>query len=275
MESMEDHFYEWLPSTSSKHFHPGNNASKFKVKLQAPRIFSGKWEVGLSEISIPRSWFNVRHGQNMFTVMVPDSKIINFGSVVAGRYSIKNLIAMIHETIDKLDFKIPSTSKVTESINFKYNRWSNKVELRVDKGYIFGFVGLANDAAEILGWRGSHYKPNQVFKGTTDTQSTSHFAPFSARNDRFSHIFIYCNVVAPSTLGGIYSDILRTVPVPVDDSNDIHHSYSNVQYLPVLKPNVEEIEIDLRNNLGEQIPFNDEDETLATLHFRRVRAFLY
>ena len=52
-------FFVTLPSNSSMTYFSQNTMSSFKVKLVEQLRLPGTWEVGLSEITFPKTWTNV------------------------------------------------------------------------------------------------------------------------------------------------------------------------------------------------------------------------
>src|ERR1043165_9241442 len=63
-------FYVVLPSNSSDsaQLFPENRPSSFRIKLAQPISLFGNWEVGVAEIHMPFSWYNVDTLNNHFQV---------------------------------------------------------------------------------------------------------------------------------------------------------------------------------------------------------------
>lgn len=62
-------FYITLPSNSSIEHFPENTQSCFRTKLSAPLVLVGDdWEVGLTEIFIPKTWYNVDGHNSTYSV---------------------------------------------------------------------------------------------------------------------------------------------------------------------------------------------------------------
>jgi hypothetical protein len=71
MQKYEEDFYVYLFSNGSKKLHPHNTASKFRNELQVPINFgsdTNNWEVGIPELQIPKAYFNVTKGNEMFFI---------------------------------------------------------------------------------------------------------------------------------------------------------------------------------------------------------------
>lgn len=70
--SMDDtisDFYVTLPSDASLEMFPENTQSSFRTKLSAPLMLTGDdWEVGLTEIFIPKTWYNVDKHNSAYSV---------------------------------------------------------------------------------------------------------------------------------------------------------------------------------------------------------------
>lgn len=69
MEETISDFYITLPSDASMEIFPDNTQSSFRTKLSAPLVLSSDdWEVGLTEIFIPKTWYNVDTHNNAYSV---------------------------------------------------------------------------------------------------------------------------------------------------------------------------------------------------------------
>ncbi|GFQ74451.1 uncharacterized protein TNCT_241071 [Trichonephila clavata] len=75
MDEVND-FYVTLPSNSSLSVFPKNTQAAFRTKLAPPIILSGAWEVGLSEIFVPRTWFNIGNHNNKYSITYEETKIL-------------------------------------------------------------------------------------------------------------------------------------------------------------------------------------------------------
>ncbi|GFR23696.1 uncharacterized protein TNCT_257781, partial [Trichonephila clavata] len=75
MDEVND-FYITLPSNSSTQFFPKNTQASFRTKLARSIILTGAWEVGLSEIFVPRTWFNIGNHNNKYSITYEETKII-------------------------------------------------------------------------------------------------------------------------------------------------------------------------------------------------------
>src|SRR5438105_14363508 len=74
-----DDFYVVLPSNSipSKEIYPENQPSHFRLRLAQPLELHGSWEVGISEIHLPFSWYNIDVANNSFIIVDSTSSRAN------------------------------------------------------------------------------------------------------------------------------------------------------------------------------------------------------
>src|SRR6266478_1855849 len=71
MQKYENDFYVYLISNGSVDLYPNNTASEFRNQIQVPIDFGSqmhKWEVGLSELQIPSTFYNVTKSVNTFSI---------------------------------------------------------------------------------------------------------------------------------------------------------------------------------------------------------------
>ena len=82
-------------------------------------------------------------------------------------------------------------------------------------------------------------------------------------------LFVYTKHIVPQYIGDIRASVLKTVEVPnnLQFGDQVVVKYNNPHYVPLLHNNFEIIEIDIRDNTGERIPFLF-GFTLIKLHLR-------
>ena len=87
-------------------------------------------------------------------------------------------------------------------------------------------------------------------------------------------LYIYCDVLESIPVGDTMAPLLRIVDVSgtrSDEKQELTHvQYDQPRYFPVQKKTFDTIEIDIRDDTGESIPF-DAGKLIVTLHFRRAK----
>jgi hypothetical protein len=86
----------------------------------------------------------------------------------------------------------------------------------------------------------------------------------------FLNALFYCDLIAPHLIGTTKVRYLRSFRLEPTDYNS-EYLFQNVYYLPLENETFRDIRIEILNQLGELIPFNDSAIPLkAVLLFRRV-----
>ena len=133
MDEIMSDFYITLPSNSSmKHF-PENTQSSYRTKLSAPLILSGDdWEVGLSEIFIPKSWYNIDGHNNAYSITSDVEERIP-------REPEERVIDVILETdMNILDFCFKINNEIVKRLNsdnVKFQPQKDKIIIELALGY--------------------------------------------------------------------------------------------------------------------------------------------
>jgi hypothetical protein len=86
----------------------------------------------------------------------------------------------------------------------------------------------------------------------------------------FNQMYIYSSLVDPIMVGGVYVPLLRSIWVEskYNYGDIVHKNVKNKMYLPVSSTSINNIEIEIRNDAGELIPFPYGSKTNLTLHLK-------
>lgn len=281
------HFYLTLPSNSSTTFYPENTITNFVTRLHNKISLSEDWEVGLAEIIIPKSWFNVGKGENIEIHCNQCEKVIpEIGvrdkpaqytidmRIQAGYYeSVETLVTEINSLISK-NFSAPVeewtqnnvTRKIAESEwpKFRYNALNRKVYVTVQKNMM---ITLSDNLATILGF--ADRQNPLVSERNRDTNVRSNRA--SDINMGLNAIYIYCDILEYVSVGDTQAPLLRIIDVEGKHGSTIHKIFDRPRYVPIQKLQFDSLELDLRDDFGKPIPF-ESGKLIVTLHFRKARS---
>lgn len=242
-------FYVWLPSNSSMNVFPSNTLAEYRVHLPQPLQLTGEWEVALTEIQYPHSWNNVRENfWNRFYIKKGDW--IDVFIVPQGHYtSLKSIIDKMNDLVKATEYK--------DKVWFSYEMLNRKVTVHVENPYFVTF----SDFGKMLGFS----------RDVTLSQTTT--AEREADLDLgFHNLYVYCDVVQPQVVGDTQVPLIRIVPVEGKDGERVSRSFLTPQYLPVNRKQLETIEVNIRRDTGDKIPF-ESGRVLVTLHFKRTSPY--
>lgn len=245
-------FYLTLPSNSSMDTYPNNTLTSYRVKLHSAVNLDGPWEVGLTEIQYPHTWFNISNDEAYFNFK-EDEESPNFKVMLKnGFYATPKILV---EYLEGVKSMLPRP--VWDKVTFTLDDITQTVTVRV-KGQ--ARIDLSPLLARVLG-----FADQQVFhRGIYTASEVVDVAK------GFYSLYIYGSVVAPTMVGDTVAPLLRIVPIEGSAGQTITKIYNKIQYIPVQQKQFENIEIEIRDDAGNLVPF-ERGKVVVILHFRRTR----
>ena len=80
-------------------------------------------------------------------------------------------------------------------------------------------------------------------------------------------LFVYCDILEHVIVGDTKAPLLCSISVSGKHGDIVREIYDKPMYVPIQKKHFESIEIDIRTDFGEPVPFVN-GKSLMTLHFR-------
>lgn len=269
-------FYITLFSNSSTVFYSDNKTSSFTVQIPRHIILDYAWEVALTEIQYPYSFFTVQRGQNVIEIKTVKNNI--FKQLLAKK-DVKNMDITTHvcaitpgffldisEIISSVNSAIFSKTKIKNF--FEYNKTTQRTlpkdqKEQENENGIISFKPLGRLALQL------GYKPNEEV--TSGRVYSPHIA--NVLSGVPDTMLVYCDIIEPQITGDQCTKVLRSLStVPQTDSlyfaKPCSVEFTQLQYIPLQTKNFEKISIDIRDVHGKLLPF--EYGTLSVkLHFRK------
>ena len=238
--------YLYLPSNTK---HTGNTPGEFIVPLAQPYELVGEWEVGLMEIQYARTWYNVPSDQ---FVQVGNTTIL----IPEGIYAdIRELIKILNK---KIKWGLGGNPPLT--VEFNTIETTQKTRLKIE----------TNDASEEL------VPDLYLSKRLSDMLGFVMTGPFSAGDrkskypadieDGIHNLYVYCDLIEPVAVGNAKVPLLKIVPI--QKGPIVTTTYSKVFYYLVMRKIFGAVEINIKGDTGEIIPFVG-GKSFVTLHFRK------
>ena len=261
-----DSFTTELVSNASGELFPDNTLSSFKNLLPEQVNLEGQWEVAISEISYPSMYQNITEGYFKFF----NEKL----SKSTSTYNLEpGLYTSITDIVEAMNTPIQERNKHNETcITVKVSRRSQKFAIMLANDS----SGLAFCSTEL-----GHIFGNNVGNefGVLMKGKRPHEPQFSYDIFRIHSLMIYSDLVEYSIVGDTKAPLLRCFHfISKLKGGDIittgqyknYHTFSNLQFRPLLKNSFHSIHIDLRDTSGEKIPFVSVGITRFVLMFRKV-----
>ena len=295
------HFYMTLPSNSSLKFYPENTLARFITKLHSSVSLSGEWEVALSEIHFPRTWYTIESEGARFiadckSCIAPPIDIDYYNTVdvvqptgvisvftpkpdmiderpfedytmnirIQGGYyeSMHDLVSEMNTQISK-EFSEQWMGKQSGIPRIKYSELNKRTYFNVPKG-----INLKFDPplTTILGL-GENQSTISNEDGSSVPVGSEHVSDI---NGGIHSLYVYCDLLEYVTVGDTSSPLLRVVDARGRNGNMQHRIYEPPRYIPLQKKTFDCVEIEIRDDLGHPIPFESGKLTVI-LHFRRAK----
>lgn len=268
MNVEEDEFYLTLPSNSSMQYFPDNKTTNFVTQLPQQLKLDGQWEVALVEIQYPHSFYTVNDHENIIYYTLEHYGKKNSLEKTASLKKKTRIPAGNYDSINDVIHELNENKELDFYTTFTYNVETNRVtvDFKDIKNYIFKICSLKLSPKFSLQLG---YEPQ-----------TNLFENRLARNPPnlllgIPHqLFVYCDIVIPQLVGDVITPLLRVVPV--NTSKYVYGSnkmvtYTAPHYIPVLKREFQNVEIDIRCDKGYATPFHF-GTLCVKLHFRRRRS---
>ena len=283
--SYENNYYMTLPSNVKSNVRK-NKTSHFLTELpKAIEIERENWEAALVEIDYPHSWYNVKPRECRFSIFKAstsdrDQVIKQVIVLTPGYYNSAQEI--IRDILEKKN-NLFSSHVLFDSI-------SRKVRIYIANGE---GIHLTRPLANLLGFlrpvREFHENYFEItkYRNIEFTEVDDNNVPFANESletendftkiiaDRafdiyngLNSIYVYTNIIEDCIVGNASVPLLRNVLVSGSYGDIVQQTFIQPHYLRISQNRIKDIEIILRDDKGDLIPF-EHGKVIVKLHFRR------
>jgi hypothetical protein len=250
------HFHVVLPSDSSFNYYPNNTVARYVTKLSDRIRLDGDYEVGLSEIIYPYSWFNVDNSSGnlwfeIFNINDTDDEtvkcVLKSGFYSDGARLAKDLTDHIAEKCDWQQCHVafgfnPLTRRMTMKLWFAPG---TILQMSPEFAAKFGFESVGPYTED-------SYEAERVLD----------------LNAGVNLLYVYCDIAAYTAVGDTKAPLLRVCHVQGTHGELVRTIYTHPHYVPVGIREFDTIEININTERGLPMPFQF-GKSVVTLHFRR------
>lgn len=265
-------FYVQLPSNASMDLFPSNKMCCYKTQLPRTLNFQHTYEVGLVEIQYPNSW-NTFHEEKSYTVNI--EYYPGFGKDFAGGMDYDPDYSDIEEPVFQ-SVVLPraqysSVTELMDKVQLAVNQvgidndWGENIltitEDSLERKLTFYmkpdiFVHFSDEFCDVVGFPKGTYRGGTVH--TTHRYDITH---------GFRSLYVYCDICEPQFVGDVMVPLLRTVAIQGERGDYVTNIYDVPHYIPVSLNGISTIEINIKDDTGEDVPFID-GKVMCKLHFR-------
>ena len=273
----------YLPSNVARQRYVSNTPSHFKIPLAEPLNFRDRdnWEVSLSELYFPSSYYNISQDNNSnLTIQYHIKGVVHTKKVTIpqGHYDPASYVKEVNKEIKKIKHKFTETSepKVLFKGRLKYNPNSRKISL-VLTNHLEAMTFHGDDFRNMLGLEKAN-DPGELtikFEEKDELHSTEEyhyeFPKSCSFNYKGAHMYVYSSLVKDSIVGNMFAPIVRVVGLEdKPKSETIHREFTVPNYLPLRSSSFNEVELELTDGMGNSMKFN-QGNSVAVFHFKKKR----
>lgn len=279
---------------------------KTKLARRREFLAEDDWRVALSEITYKHSWFTIKKDTPITYLTergqiesFKTGKKAGAQVITRGFYSsIPELIKTIKHSMDKLrEFSVRPPELLFDSNNQIVTLKPGSIPGSEGKNILFipvlgtqleNILGLLDGDRRTLSERlkllaidefnFQNFDANKTNLLTYNSESNISLrrmldeeeirAEYPADiNGGFDNLYVYTNIVQQSDVGDAFAPILSTVPIQSNRwGMTVHHEPKNLIYRPLQSRIFDTIEIDIRDDSGESVPFK-LGNIILKLHF--------
>lgn len=236
-------------------YYPNNTTTKFSTQLPQQISLKGRWEVALVEFHYPCTFQNIPDGDNKVYIYTYDEEDKIY-EVFAS-----SLKPGIYESADSIISLLNRDTSISKFYKFRYNKDSQFCEIVAlsPKTDMVTTVEFPRCICQQLGMQLDSKHPESIW-------------PCNIRLGLPSELYIYCDIIEPQYIGDVMAPLLRIVTVEKSSymfSDQKNCIFSKPHYVPVLLTDFSNIEIDIRLDTGNVVPFQF-GTSCVKLHFRKI-----
>ena len=253
------HFYVTLPCDSSLSFFPKNTVAQYNTKLAERICLDGDYEVALVDFIYPWSFHNTKLRDDLsITLRKSDGTQIFKYTLEDSYYTSETEFADILN--EKIRNRMRRVSDLKDSyILFSFDKSTRKMDMTLlledDEMTLNMSAGLRSKFGfcKVGPYKHGSHQAGDVFDLTAGHRL----------------MYIYCDIASHALLGNTKSPLLRICSTRGKYGDTIRETFNRPFYIPVAVREFDTISIDIRDELGQPMPFAF-GKSVVTLHFRRM-----
>jgi hypothetical protein len=282
---------------------PNNTLCCYTAKLpQAIQLdHEAGWEVALVEMIHPTQIKNIVENQNTVLIEVYDTEVqknmderravadfmktknsethrttyqlnIPAGYYFSGQHLVNTLAERFNFMFEK------ALEKARKSVKIEYHKIARRLMIKFQEDKVLA-ITFCPELYHILGGDPKLIKVKNEIPAVTGNLDFAKYFRFPVEmNQGLNLIFVYSDVVEYNVVGHTSVPLLRVIPFKVDSATSadeeggntyhIHREFVHPHYLPVSKSYFDTVNITIKGDLGQNIPFTQGKVTVK-LHFRK------
>ena len=255
-----------------------NTMAKFRNQLAQPLQLDGDWQVALASISFPSNINNVNSAE--IVAYVSSGAELDASHNRTGQ--LRRIRKGIYNSSEKL---LKEIFRIAQLKNFDYDFDTVTQKLVLKFGPNEGLSFEDEEVPSILGFKGIRDISNHGFihigykSEKTGNSLNRHVGEFPVDITCGSElIYVYIDIIEHQNVGDVRAPVIKIIESErrlrngsINTVTPIHHkSYTNLDYKPILSNNIQNMQVQLRNETGKLIPFTGTGKVIVSLKFQKI-----
>ena len=232
-----------LSNDKSLNYFPDNTLSAFTVRLPETLNLIGEWKVGLTDIFIPKTWYNVQEGEIWIKCFAENQEYAF--AIPAGYYP------TVFSLVPPIPLQFRTVPRLAIAMNFDPTTMRAAFVVTSDRE-----IQLSPRLQTLLGFE------------TDRLRAGWHTCPRLADFDE-NILYVYCDLVQDRFDGETLAPLLTWVDSSGRFGSVMHRYYERVSYHKVQKKKFQTVSIRIKDAHKRTIAFK-AGRLLMTLHLRKV-----
>ena len=278
MSSIHKEFTIDLISNASMGIFTNNTMAKFRNQLAQPLQLDGDWQDALASISFPSKINNVNSAE--IVAYVNSGAELDASNNRTGQ--LRRIRKGIYNSSEELLEEIFRIAQLKQ-FDYDFDTVTQKLVLKFGPNEGLSFEN--EEVPSILGFKGTRDISNHGFihigykSESVGNSLIRHVGDFPVDITCGSQlIFVYIDIIEHQNVGDVRAPVIKIIESErrlrngsINTVTPIHHkSYTNLDYKPILSNNIQNIQVELRNETGKLIPFTGTGKVTASLKFQKI-----
>ena len=274
--SNRNHLYLTLPSDSSGHIHGKQKTSNYITELaKTLHLDTETWELGLAEISYPRTWPNCVGCEVIVFNPLEDTILNRFQKVAIPELRFDDGGDLVEEVGRKINRVLGAGKK--SKIKLEYDRNTKKVTVKTDQGYaislnrpLSNLLGFGDNDGVLIGNFMTSGPPPCTSTNDKQYMCDTVVSPKPVSPDEnLKHLYVYSDITEYQLVGHSYTPLLRIIADdPKKGERHVTITYHDVHYVGLQRTAIDRIRIRLCDEFGQDISFLS-GKVIVKLHAKR------
>ena len=267
-----------LISNASMGIFTNNTMAKFRNQLAQPLQLDGDWQVAFPSISFPSNINNVNSAK--IVAYVSSGAELDASHNRTGQ--LRRIRKGIYNSSEELLEEIFPIAQLKQ-FDYDFDTVTQKLVLKFGPNEGLSFED--EEVPSILGFKGIRDISNHGFihigykSENAGNSFNRHVGDFPVDITCGSQlIFVYIDIIEHQNVGDVRAPVIKIIESErrlrngsINTVTPIHHkSYTNLDYKPILSNNIQNIQVELRNETGKLIPFTGTGKVKVSLKFQKI-----